>query len=46
MKEIIYTVFPNDTDEVPQDFETKWEAYEYGNERFGEGNFVVESPNE
>ena len=41
---MIYTVFPNDPDEMPQDFETKQEAVEYGNERFGQGEYTIESP--
>lgn len=40
------TVFPigEYEDEMPQDFATWEEAKEYGNERFGEGNFIVQSP--
>lgn len=41
---MIYTVFPNDPDEMPQDFETKSEAIKYGNEQFGEGEYTIESP--
>ena len=37
------TVFPNDPDEMPQDFPS-YEAKEYGNEMFGEGNYTIESP--
>lgn len=44
-RETIYTVFPHDTDEMPQDFETEWEAIEYGNENYGEGNYTVEATN-
>ena len=38
------TVFPNDPNELPQDFNTIEEAKEYGDEHFGEGNYVIESP--
>lgn len=38
------TVFPNDPDEMPQDFSTYREAIEYGNEMLGEGNYTIESP--
>lgn len=40
MNEWFCTVFPNDPDEMPQDFEAK----EYGVEMFGEGNYTIESP--
>lgn len=43
-KEIFWTVFPNDNNEVPQDFETYEDAVEYGNEQFGEGNYEISSP--
>lgn len=42
-EEIIYTVFPNDPNELPQDFATEQEAEEYGNEQFGSGNYTIES---
>ena len=38
------TVFPNVLDEMPQDFSTYREAREYGNEMFGEGNYIIETP--
>ena len=38
------TLFPNDPDEMPQDFSTYEEAYEYGNEKYGKGNYIVEEP--
>ena len=38
------TVFPNDPNEMPQDFPSYKEAREYGDEMFGEGNYVIESP--
>lgn len=38
------TVFPNDLDEMPQDFESYAEAKEYGDEMFGESNYTIESP--
>lgn len=44
MNEWFCTVFPNDNDELPQDFESYAEANEYGVEMFGEGNYTVESP--
>ena len=37
MNEWFCTVFPNDLDEMPQDFESYVEAKEYGDEMFGEG---------
>lgn len=41
-----YTVFPINeyANELPQDFATKEEAEEYGNEEYGEGNYIVETP--
>lgn len=44
-KEIIFTVFPNDPREMPQDFESIREAEEYGDEMFGRGNYQIQSPN-
>lgn len=44
MNEWFCTVFPNDSDEMPQDFESYLEAKEYGVEMFGEGNYTIESP--
>lgn len=38
------TVFPNDPDEMPQDFGSWKEAMEYGNKMFGEGNYTIETP--
>lgn len=40
-----YTVFPINeyANELPQDFATKEEAEEYGNEEYGEGNYIVET---
>lgn len=38
------TVFPNDPDEMPQDFPSYAAAKEYGNEMFGEGNYEISSP--
>lgn len=43
-KEWFCTVFPDDPDEMPQDFPTWKDAEEYGNERFGQGNYVIETP--
>lgn len=40
----IYTVFPKDPDEMPQDFDTYEEAQLYGIEKFGHGNFIIASP--
>lgn len=40
---MIYTVFPSDPDELPQDFPTYSAAVAYGNDVFGEGCFVVSS---
>ncbi len=41
-----YTVFPtNEYDgDLPQDFPTLKAAEEYANEKFGEGNYVIETP--
>lgn len=38
---MIYTVFPKDKDDLPQDFETEEEAKEYGNSL--ECEYVIES---
>lgn len=40
---MIYTVFPKDKDELPQDFSTYEEAVAYGIEYFGESGYVIES---
>lgn len=42
--EYFVTVFPNDPEEMPQDFPTFEEAQEYGDEMFGAGNYRIESP--
>lgn len=41
-----YTVFPINEyeDELAQDFTTWNDAKEYGNEKFGEGNYIIETP--
>lgn len=44
MSGLFYTVFPNDKNEMPQDFSSYKEAEEYGNEEFGVGNYTIESP--
>ncbi len=40
-----YTVFPigEYEGELPQDFPTQEEAEKFGNENFGEGNYVIET---
>ena len=38
------TVFPNDPNEMPQDFNNYEAAKEYGNKRFGKENYKIESP--
>lgn len=40
------TVFPLNEyeDELAQDFPTWKEAKEYGREKFGEGNYIIETP--
>lgn len=43
-KERFYTVFPKEPNEMPQDFPTYSEAREYGDEKFGRDNYVIESP--
>lgn len=45
-REAVYTVFPNDPTELPQDFETWQEAIEFGEETYGKGNYTVESATE
>ena len=40
---MIYTVFPKDKGELPQDFPTYEEAVAYGTERFGKDAYVIES---
>ncbi len=40
----IYTVFPSDPNEIPQDFDTYYEAREYGEKHFGSGKYTIESP--
>lgn len=40
---MIYTVFPKDENELPQDFSTYEEAEEYGEENFETGEYVIES---
>ena len=42
--ECFCTVFPNDSDEMAQDFPSFSEAKEYGDEMFGAGNYTIESP--
>ena len=42
MNEWFCTVFPNDLDEMPQDFENYVEAKEYGDEMFGEGGNTMD----
>lgn len=39
---MIYTVFPNDPDRLPQDFPTYKEAKEYGDENEPSG-YIIES---
>lgn len=43
-EERFYTVFPKDPKEMPHDSQTWEEAKEYGDERFGEGNYTIETP--
>lgn len=40
---MIYTVFPKDEGEMPQDFQTYSDAKEYGDGEFGKGNYTIES---
>lgn len=44
MSDWFCTVFPNDENELPQDFLSYEEAKEYGDKEFGEGNYVIETP--
>lgn len=39
---MIYTVFPKQEGETPQDFPTYSDAQEYGDEEFGRGNYTIE----
>ena len=39
---MIYTVFPKDEGEMPQDFPTYSDAKEYGDGEFGKGNYTIE----
>lgn len=40
---MIYTVFPKDKEEMPQDFSDYQDAKNYGDEEFGPGNYEIES---
>ena len=40
---MIYTVFPNEDGEMPQDFATYSEARDFADEEYGEGNYTIES---
>lgn len=40
---MIYTVFPKEEGEMPQDFPTYSDAQEHGDEEFGRGNNTIES---
>lgn len=40
---MIYTVFPKDETEMPQDFPTYKDAEDYGNSEFGAGNYEIQS---
>lgn len=40
---MIYTVFPKQEGETPQDFPTYSDAQEYRDEEFGRGNYTIES---
>ena len=40
---MIFTVFPKDVNEMPQDFSSSKEAKEYGEEYFGKNGYVIES---
>lgn len=42
-RRMIYTVFPKQEGEMPQDFPTYSDAQEYGDEEFGRGNYTIES---
>ena len=44
MNEWFCTVFPNDENEMPQDFPSYEKAKEYGNEMFDKGNYTIEAP--
>lgn len=40
---MIYTVFPKDEEEMPQDFDTYSEAFDFAEEEYGTGNYIIES---
>mgnify|MGYP000016524682 FL=1 len=40
---MIYTVFPKEDGEMPQDFDTYSEARDFADEEYGEGNYTIES---
>ncbi len=40
----IYTVFPKDPYELPQDFSDFAAAKAYGDQQLGPGNYEIESP--
>lgn len=44
MNEWFCTVFPLNSQDMPQDFETYQDAKEYGDSEYGEGNYTIESP--
>lgn len=43
MEEFV-TCFPLNPEELPQDFQTYAEAKQYGDEKYGEGGYTIESP--
>lgn len=44
-REYFVTVFPpEDSEDLPQDFDSIEDARAYGNERYGEGRYEIESP--
>lgn len=44
MDEYFATVFPKEEGEMPQDFSSYAEAKEFADEKYGEGNYTIESP--
>lgn len=40
---LIYTVFPKDEEEMPQDFDTYSEAFDFAEEEYGAGNYIIEA---
>ena len=40
---MIYTVFPKDEEEMPQDFDTYSKAFDFAEEEYGAGNYIIDA---